>query len=270
MVNSSTAVTALLVALILNCFSATAWGWGEDGHRVTGEIAWRLLDSSVQEPVQELLDVKGEGSLAEAATWADRIRGDGQYDWAAPLHYISLPRHWPGYQPGRDCPEQGCILEAIAKFRQILADPDAPQRERAEALLFIVHFVGDLHQPLHTGLATDRGGNDVEVEFFGFGTNLHALWDVFLPGGFLTDWQAYAEKQAAGLGKRRLDAWRRGTPEDWAAESHQLVHEYAYTESRVLGEDYYLRNRPIIERRLQQAGVRLAALLNNALASARQ
>src|SRR5690606_8782647 len=119
--------------------------------------------------------LKGEGSLAEAGTWADRIRGDERYNWAAPLHYINLPVTWQTYEPSRDCPSQGCILKAIETYRAQLADKTLSDRERAEALLFLVHFVEDIHQPMHTGLRDDRGGNDVKVSFYGFETNLHAL-----------------------------------------------------------------------------------------------
>jgi len=146
-----------------------------------------------------------------------------------------------------------------------LADREAAENERAEALLFIAHFVGDLHQPLHTGLAADRGGNDIQVRFFGFPTNLHALWDVYLPAGFVRDWKTYADRQVENIGEQDRRQWLDSEAPDWAAESQRLAHSHAYTTEASLGEAYYLRSREVAEQRLRQGGVRLAGVLNRAL-----
>lgn len=255
----------LSIALPVIFSISNAYGWGDDGHRVVGEIAWSYLQPEVKVEVEQLLQNAGEPSLAEATTWADRIRSDSNYGWAAPLHYISLPRQWDGYVESRDCPVAGCILKALAQFEKVLADRKAPESERAEALLFIAHFVGDLHQPLHTGLASDRGGNDIKVQFFGYPTNLHALWDTYLPAGFVLDWQKYAHSQLGSISEEQHKRWQTGEAPDWAAESQRLVHSNAYTNNVNLGEDYYLRSRKVIEQRLRQGGVRLAGVLNRAL-----
>lgn len=256
---------AFCLSLLLPVKAAMAWG--EDGHRVVGEIAWSYLRPEVKAEVQSLLQVAKEPSLAEATTWADRIRSDSNYDWAAPLHYISLPRQWDGYREERDCPPAGCILKAIERFEGVLRDRDAVRSERAEALMFIAHFVGDLHQPLHTGLAADRGGNDIKVTFFGFPTNLHALWDVYLPAGFIADWRQYARRQLEMITEAQREKWQSSDALDWAVESNRLAHSNAYTakDKSVLGEDYYRDNREVVEKRLRQGGVRLAGVLNRAL-----
>ena len=255
-----------LVLVITGSLSVITCAWGPDGHRVGGEIAWQYLSPEVQSKVTRLLAVKGESDLAEAGTWADRMRGDSHYDWAAPLHYINLPATWTDYERSRDCPQQGCILEAIHSYRQQLADPSLGDEARAEALLFLVHFIEDVHQPMHTGLREDRGGNDVEVQFFGFTTNLHALWDVFLPAGFIGDWQQFAQAQPGEISEGLRAQWLNSTPEQWARESHQLAHANAYPKQRMLGEAYYLKNRQVVALRLQQAGVRLAGVISDALA----
>ncbi|WP_346840000.1 S1/P1 nuclease [Microbulbifer sp. SAOS-129_SWC] len=252
-----------LVLLLLA--AQNVFAWGADGHRVVGEIAWRYLHEDTRNTVTELLHSAGEPSLAEAATWADRIRSNPDYDWAAPLHYVSLPQQWHGYRAARDCPPAGCILEAIDHFSAVLAKPSATESARAEALLFLTHFVGDLHQPLHTGRATDRGGNDIAVSFFGFATNLHAVWDTAIPAGFILDWREYAAAQLAEITPQQRADWLASTPADWAAESHALAYRNAYTGKTVLGEDYYRRNRPVVEQRLRQAGVRLAGLIERSL-----
>lgn len=255
----------IAVALFSIAFASRAFSWGDDGHRIVGDIAWRFLQPETREEVSGLLLGAGESNLAEASTWADRIRSDDSYDWAAPLHYINLPTAWDGYREQRDCPPAGCILKAIDHFSSVLADRTATESARAEALLFVAHFVGDLHQPLHTGLAADRGGNDVQVSFFGFETNLHWLWDSKLPAGFIGDWRTYAEKASREVTPGQRRAWQASSPQDWAAESHRLAHRYAYTDKTALGEDYYLRNREVVAERLRQGGVRLAGLLEGTL-----
>lgn len=257
-------VSGFVIAAIL---PLQVFAWGADGHRATGEIAWQLLDREVQGEVARLLRIKGETNLAEAGTWADRIRSDESYNWAAPLHYINLPVVWNTYEPSRDCPTQGCILEAISTYRGQLEDKTLSDHVRAEALLFLVHFVEDIHQPMHTGLREDRGGNDAKVTFYGFDTNLHALWDTYLPAGFIEDWQVFASAQVDRITGGELAKPELDTPEVWLEESHRLAHSNAYTESENLGEDYYRKNRPVVELRLRQGGVRLAALLNQVLGS---
>ncbi|GAB2525228.1 S1/P1 nuclease [Microbulbifer agarilyticus] len=260
---------AVLAIAASTLFSAShSYAWGADGHRATGEIAWQLLDTSVQQKVLTILAAKGETSLAEAGTWADRMRGDASYDWAKPMHYINLPVAWEGYEKSRDCPQYGCIVEAIHIFREQLADTTRTDAERAEALLFLVHFVEDIHQPMHTGLREDRGGNDVKVTFYGKETNLHALWDTHLPGRFMDNWQSFATHQVDRIDRRQLFDLVNGEiggPLDWLAESHRFAHSNAYSDTSVLGEDYYEENRAVAELRLRQGGMRLAVLLTEIL-----
>ncbi|WP_250462143.1 S1/P1 nuclease [Microbulbifer litoralis] len=255
----------LALLVVVSAAAPQVFAWGADGHRIVGQVAWHYLDADTRREVKQLLDSEGEPSLAEASTWADRIRGDESYQWSAPLHYINLPRDWSGYRESRDCPPAGCILKAIERFSGVLADRRRTESERAEALMFLAHFVGDVHQPLHTGLRSDRGGNDIQVTFFGFDTNLHWLWDSKLPAGFVGDWHSYAEKAAGDIAPEQRREWLESTPEDWTEESHQLAHEYAYTGKKALGEDYYLRSRPVIAERLNRGGVRLAGLLEQLL-----
>ncbi|WP_444909651.1 S1/P1 nuclease [Microbulbifer sp. TRSA005] len=255
-------INILLVGLLS---TLKTHAWGDDGHRVVGEIAWHYLAPNVAAEVELLLDEVGEPHLAESATWADRIRSNEQYNWAAPMHYINLSRDWNRYDAERDCPPTGCIVKAIQQFEEVLADRTRSGTERAEALMFIAHFVGDLHQPLHTGLYSDRGGNDVFVHFYGEETNLHALWDIHLVSRVVTDWQGYAKEQTEKIGAVQSQLWQSTDAIDWAKESHQLAHKLAYTNETQLGEKYFLRCRDSLEMRLQQGGVRLAAVLNKVL-----
>ncbi|WP_226662590.1 S1/P1 nuclease [Microbulbifer aggregans] len=258
-------LSGLILNIALLVATSNALAWGENGHQIVGEIAWVYLQPEVKTEVEQLLRVAGEPGLAEASTWADRIRREEQYKWTAPLHYINLPHDWSGYIETRDCPPAGCIVKALEKYEEVLSSPDATQSERAQALMFVAHFVGDLHQPMHTGLREDRGGNDIEVHFFGFPTNLHALWDVYLPAGFAADWRNYAQQQQKEISEAQRLAWQNSNKYEWTAESQHLAHNNAYTDDPNLGEDYYRRNREVVEQRLRQGGVRLAGLLNQAI-----
>lgn len=262
---TTTKAVASAMLIFLSGISSVAMAWGPDGHRATGAIAWELLDRRTQTEVLRLLRLKGERSLAEAGTWADRIRGNENYAWAAPLHYVNFPASWQGYDEKRDCPEHGCILQAINTYSTKLKSRELNDHERAEALLFLVHFVEDIHQPMHTGLKEDRGGNDVELKFYGFPTNLHALWDTYLPAGFIDDWQVFALSQVDQLDRREVMQGSPGNPATWAEESHRLAHTNAYTDRDVLGEAYYEKNKPVVELRLRQGGIRLAMVLRDAL-----
>ncbi|WP_299592792.1 S1/P1 nuclease [uncultured Microbulbifer sp.] len=258
-------ITFIFSCIVSSAFSGQVVAWGADAHRASGEIAWQLLEVPVQTEVKRLLKLKGETTLAEAGTWADRMRSNDAYDWVGPLHYINLPVAWDSYDKSRDCPEHGCILDAIKVNRAKLTDKSLSDIERAEALLFLVHFVEDIHQPMHTGLREDRGGNDVMVEFFGEATNLHALWDTHLPRRFINDWKAFATEEVDRLDRREVLRTAAGEPELWLQESHRLAHMNAYTDTSVLGEAYYDKNREVIALRLRQGGIRLAAVLNEAL-----
>jgi hypothetical protein len=261
------------LALAANLAAAPAWGWGATGHQIVGEIAWRHLDSKAQAEVARLLAGDDE-TLAYASTWADRVRSDHAYDWASPLHYINGPQGAEDLDLARDCAEpRGCVVGAIERFRAVLADPDAPLAERREALKWVAHFVGDVHQPLHASYAEDRGGNRLLVTFFGEPVNLHYLWDNSIISRYLggwwkfRSWKGWAERLDACTTTQEMRAWADSTPLDWADESFDLArsHAYAARAGDDLAESYYYRNLPVVELRLRQAGVRLAAVLNQAL-----
>lgn len=257
----TTGIGVMLCAVIT---VAPAYGWGRDGHRIIGDIASRLLTDTTARAVRALL---GESSLADVSTWADEVRSKPGYEWSAPLHYVNIPRDADGFDIHRDCPEKGCVVSAIVKYTAILGDATASKTDRAEALKFIVHFVGDVHQPLHAGLASDRGGNDIRVLFMGQPRNLHEVWDTSLIAHINKPWRTYAEEMSARITPALRRDLHNTDPAAWAWESFRLAisHAYDIPESRQLDEDYVIRNRPIVEQRLLAAGVRLADLLNATL-----
>jgi hypothetical protein len=178
---------------------------------------------------------------------------------------VNLPITGPGWDPAR-CPEGRCVVGAITRYRAVLADRTRPQLERTEALRFLVHLVGDLHQPLHVGDNGDRGGNDVPVTWEGRSTNLHSVWD----SSILGQTGESEDRHFLRLAGRTVDlaATGAGTELEWAAESHTLARLVGYgalPADRELAGSYGRAALPVAEERIVQAGVRLARLLNAAL-----
>ncbi|MGI9342532.1 MAG: S1/P1 nuclease [Gammaproteobacteria bacterium] len=257
----------LVAASVLSVICAgNAAAYGPTGHRIVGDIAESYLCRQARATVDDLLD--GE-SLAEAGTWADRIRSDPDWRHAGPWHYINVADDVPVQRAERS--DEGDVLQAIARFHAELADPAVPERYRAEALKFLVHFIADLHQPLHVGRAQDRGGNRIVVLLGGERSNLHRLWDAqaLLKADRRTRSYRVKDQTRAIRALTARDVARlQATPVlDWAAESKNL-RPYVYAtvprgaDSFRPDADYLARAREISMLRLGQAGVRVAGTLN--------
>jgi nuclease S1 len=256
--------------LALRCVAVAAsappsFGWGEEGHRLILRIAEGLLTPAAQARVKATLN-PGE-SLEDLASWADEVRQSRPetYNW----HFVDIPLTGTGLEMARDCPQGNCIIAKISDFETGWVAPTANQASRREALLFLVHFVGDLHQPLHCANQHDRGGNDVPVEFRGSHTNLHALWDVGLFGTMPGE-EELLLKLTQAITPAQAAAWSIGATEQWAGESWAAAESAAYGtlplvangESVRLDSWYALRAEPVVEQQLAKAGVRLATVLN--------
>ena len=237
--------------------------WWDLGHRVVARLAESRLTPHTREAVRDIL---GGQSLADASVWADNIR---QYRHDADrLHYVNIPLADTVYDPARDCPHGQCIVAAIEHDRRVLADAGASPEERAEALRFLIHFMGDLHQPLHVADDGDRGGNSRAVIFLGHPTDLHKVWDGELIDSSGLSQADYVEYLLGRMQSLDLKALERGTVVDWAMEGHRIAAEHAYrlpADGRI-GRAYLDANRPIIDQALIAGGVRLAKVLNDALA----
>ena len=249
--------TAIALSAIL--IPSVCFAWGRDGHRIVGNIAAKYLTPQAAAAVKDLL---GDESLADVSTWADEIRRERKH--TAPWHYANIDPSHDRFDLQRDCPDEGCVVSAIIKFSHILRDGNASRRERIEALKFVVHFVGDIHQPLHLGRASDKGGNDIKVTFFEDNTNLHRLWDSGMIRHTKKGWTEYATELSAKITLQERALYGILDPAAWATESYLLARSNAYDVPKdgQLGQDYFDKNIPVIERRLSVAGVRLAALLN--------
>ncbi len=251
---------------LLLATSPSAFGWGREGHKLIAQLATQHLNSKARAEVARLLGPNQ--SLESIASWADEVRP--QRKETGSWHYINIPikaerADWQQY-----CPESGCVVRSIGEMSAKLRDRTLPDAQRAEALKFLVHFTGDVHQPLHAGDNGDRGGNDVQVVFLNRPTNLHSVWDTPL----LED----AAKQDPSLKKRLARRagyfeWRRltrGAAGDWAWESQKQSRDAAYRalpqeRPAVLGKSYEDNAIKVVKVQIRSAGLRLARQLNETL-----
>ncbi|MDF1824807.1 MAG: S1/P1 nuclease [Verrucomicrobiales bacterium] len=282
----------LLAGLTFFCGYQTAYGWGQDGHRVTAEIAERNLTPKALAAIREIL---GDETLAEISTWADEIRSDGTWDFAKPWHYISIndEESWDDYE--RVPEEEGDILVILNRLEAFLRDTESDtftlsgvakrsssslkagnEKEvtRREVLAFYVHFIGDLHQPLHVGRREDQGGNRIRVEWFGEEETLHRVWDEDLIESLNLSYTEFATFLNR-LSDEDKDLAAAGSYLDWAKEAKEVraqIYDFGpqrssyylnVVEPPTLSYDYRSKTLPIIRDRLQKGGLRLAALLND-------
>ncbi|MCL4838373.1 MAG: S1/P1 nuclease [Thermoanaerobaculia bacterium] len=251
-------VAAVLLSAAL---AAPLAAWGPTGHRAVGLLAERQLSEAARAGVAELI---GPDSLAEVSNWADEIKSDPAWKHADPWHYVTIP-DGQTYAEAEKNPG-GDLVEAIDRFAAVLADRARPVGERRQALLFLVHFVADLHQPLHVGGGGDRGGNWEVVGFFGELTNLHSVWD-----SGMIDSSSLSYTELAGFvdppTPEQVATWRTGTTVDWAHEAMPLRAQVYDIGDQRLGFAYRWRNWPVVEEQLAKAAARLAGLLERLLAA---
>ena len=271
------ALLLLLQACLLPALlaaSPAAQAWGALGHRLVAALAQAHLGPAARREVATLLAGEPDPTLAGIATWADRLRDtDPERARAtARWHYADTPDAGCAYLPPRDCANGDCAFGAIEAQRRILADPAQPVAARREALKWLVHLVADLHQPLHASHRRDKGGNAWQVSLRrdgrAVGTSLHAVWDYDVLDAAHLGLPAYlARLQAAPWPPRRGAT---GTPLAWAGESCRLTDARGlYPPRHALDAAYLDAMRPLAEERLRIAAWRLAALLDDSFATAR-
>ena len=244
--------------------SMPVFGWGPEGHSLVARIAEAQLTDAVRARVAEIL---GPGkTMSSVASWADAIRNDRRetYNW----HFIDIPIDKPHLDMARDCAKDDCVLAVIPRLRQTLQDPAATAVQKSEALMFLIHFVGDMHQPLHCADNGDKGGNDVKLELYGRPTNLHSIWDSGMLSRIGTEEMLFPVLSKES--EKRKKKWRRGTIDDWAEESHRLAQKIVYgklpkTTPVVIDANYEKIAVPVIRTQLEKGGARLAAVLNATL-----
>lgn len=252
----------VLAALLL--VPSVASAWGPQGHRLVARLAWIELDPAARAQVRQLLAGESDPTLHGIANWADQLR---EHDpdlgrRSAKWHYVNIGEHDCSYDAARDCPQDDCVVEAIRQQTRILADTSRPAAERRQALKFVVHFVGDVHQPLHAGHAHDKGGNTFQVNLHGDGSNLHRLWDSGLLNTAGLDDDAWMSR----LQDLPLVVSAGEGPAAWAEASCRVVVEPGfYPAGPRIDGDYVTTWLPAAQAQLRRGGSHLAEVLNQAL-----
>jgi hypothetical protein len=261
---------ALLCLPFALALALPAQAWGPLGHRLVARLAEPDLDPQASAQVARLLQGEPDPTLAGIANWADTLRANdpdlGRR--TARWHYVNIADPGCAFDAARDCPGGNCVVAALDAQTGILADPSRSDAERRQALKFVVHLVGDVHQPLHAGRGDDRGGNDYQVNVRGKGSNLHSLWDSGLLNtrGLGEDaWLARLQALPAPAAVSPLPA---AAPRLWAEQSCRMTNAPGfYPRGHVIDQAYVDAHLPLAERQLRLAGARLAATLNAALGS---
>jgi hypothetical protein len=258
---------------------AAAHAWSAPGHRIVGLVAEQYLDGDTR---RELYRLAGDESLAQIGLWMDENRDRLKTEWPGSdrWHYDNRPVCEPAVPVAAQCSRGDCPTAAVERHLQVLADRDAPREQRLDALRVIVHVIGDVHQPLHSGDNRDRGGNDLNVDM---GPQreprtLHGYWDRQLVDVAMDgrSERAFA-RQLAREHRRQARSLQAGGMTDWMQESYEIARDFAY--GRVpsfacgqkppfvvrLPDDYRTEGAKIARERLARAGIRLAGVLNAAL-----
>jgi hypothetical protein len=253
------------IVLVFVLQANICFGWGVTGHRVVAEVAQKHLSKKAAKAMEEII---GKEKLAYWANWPDFIKSDTTHHWdaASKWHYVDLP----GYIGRQEFEKELQQLKGENLFTQInalsavLKDNTKPVNDRRDALAFIIHLIGDLHQPLHVGRDEDQGGNKITVYWFEKKTNLHAVWDASL-----IDFQQYSYTEYASFIDTRyngeLDTVKSGSLTDWFYESH-LLSDKIYAQSPNEAKLSYLYNyifQDDLNKQLFKGGIRLAKVLND-------
>ncbi len=249
----------LFVFFILNSiFLQASEDWGKTGHRATGEIAEKHLTKRAKKEIDKLLSGH---SIAFVSNFADEIKSDRSYSKYYPWHYVNFPFYSTYDTHPKN--ESGDLIVGIETCITILKNEHSTRAEKVFHLKMLIHLIGDLHQPLHNGLAEDRGGNDIQVEWFNEGTNLHTVWDTKMIETYNMSYTELASNTKP-LSANQIQELQKGTVIDWMYESKDLCEQVydSVEEGEKLRYRYSFDYMDTVLFQIQKGGIRLAAILN--------
>lgn len=262
-------VLLLGLAMPQNC-----WAWGREGHRLTALVAEQYLTPETKAQITELLHNE---SLADVAPWADSYRAD--HPETAKWHYVDIPSAEAKFDRNRDCPVsetdpkspwRDCVTDRILYFEGRLGDASLSAAERAVALKFVVHLIGDIHQPFHA-YADDRGGNNIRVTFLGsavcgtYACNLHGVWDDSIIEEQGLNETKYTERLLQEIKSNDWERLAGGEPTTWANISHHYALEAVAPNGALITHEYVAEEAKVVDAQLALAGLRMARVLNRIL-----
>lgn len=252
-------ITTLFIFLLgFTTTADNALRWGQIGHRTTGDIAEQYLTPQAAKEVKRVL---GHESLAQVSTWMDEVRSDDSYDYMTTWHYVTIPEGETYASSEKE--EDGDIIWALRKVVSELKEGGLTPKQEAENLKILVHLVGDIHQPLHVGNGTDRGGNDVKLQWFWENSNLHRVWDSEMIDDKQLSFTELSDFVNSASAEQIRD-WQSASILEWANESQSLLPRvYDIPEDKELSYEYAYKNWSTVEVRLLKAGIRLAGIIND-------
>ncbi|MBT5093800.1 MAG: S1/P1 nuclease [Halobacteriovoraceae bacterium] len=249
----------LLISLSMAILSSSnAFGWGKTGHRIVGEVASKHISTKTKAELKKLINRE---ELAHLANWADFMKsGPKKYNKYRSWHYVNVPDGKTYFESKKN--PKGDIVRGMISMENTLRNKEASKEQKIEALKFLIHFVGDIHQPLHAGYRRDKGGNSVKLTWFGKETNLHSIWDeelIALQELSYTEYTSYINHAE----KKDIKNWQSALYTDWTQESQDYRKLcYNYKKGKYWEYNYDFQHRATLNNRLLVAGVRLAGLLN--------
>jgi len=259
----NTFLKKLLIIASIIYFPLQSIAWGTQGHRICGQIASFYLTPKAKKAISEIL---GNESIAMASNWADFIKSDPAYAYMSPWHYIDFDKKYT-YSEMVDYLNQDTVTDAYTKMKFLIAELKKKNLSQDKQLLYLrmlIHIVEDVHQPMHTAHADDKGGNDFKVNWFSTPTNLHAVWDSQLIDFQQLSYTEYALAINFCTPAERAK-WQSDPISQWLFESNQIA-EKLYTEIKpgdTLNYRYNFTHIAIVNRQMLKAGVRLAGILNS-------
>ena len=254
-----TTLILLLLPSMLFCIPiSTKDSWGATGHRVVGELAAQRIKKRTAKKINELLDGV---SLAQISTYADDIKSDSHFSEYSPWHYANIKQDETYISSVKN--EKGDIVFAIEKCIQVIQSSSSSRDDKQFHLKLLIHFVGDIHQPMHLGNLDDRGGNDIKIKWFGRNSNLHRLWDSDMIDNYGMSYSELAIN-LPNYSEDNLNKIAKAPLMEWVNESQELAKKLYYTlpKNTNLGYRYLYDHFDTVRFQLLKGGVRLAALLD--------
>lgn len=231
------------------------FGWGKTGHRITGKVAEKYLTKNAKIQIKKLM---GHHDLSRMSNWADEIKSDPNWEIANDWHWCTIPE---GETYIKD-KYSGKAVEKVKDFIIILKNKKSKKEDKQTALRFLVHLIGDLHQPMHVGNGLDRGGNDIQLKWFNVPTNLHRIWDSDLINLQELSYSEYSDYLLLNEDRGKIRKWQGDDVLTYVHESRDLRTQcYDYSGENLKWE-YFYKNKNLLEKRLLQGGVRLSGELN--------
>ncbi|WP_301003784.1 S1/P1 nuclease [Arsukibacterium sp.] len=253
----------IIAATLLLGISADSQAFGRTGHIMICDMSYQLIQPATRHKLDKLLQATPYQSFGPACVWPDEVRSEDEYAWTKPHHYINLQRG-ETVVTRQHCPKVGCVVSAIEDMQLRLQQ----DQQDWQALLFLSHYISDLHQPLHVSFADDLGGNRTAVYFYGEPSNLHGLWDTAMLVKLGYEAPAKQQQLFASLTPEQQQQWRDSSLMDWTNESAAItVGLYQdYRPGMLIDDTYLTKHQATLEQRLLQAAVRLAATLDTLFA----